>query len=269
MSVELQAGEYYGGIAARCSCGHAAISDVVHRCGRTLPEHTHERAYFSMLLHGGYSERLGAHTIDYRPYQVAYRPARLAHSDVVGPSGGRFVCLEVDSTFDDDDLLGDVDAPVMLECELSLLLARVGWRNAAGVLDAATLESVTWELLGAVAGITEPREHSVPSWLSRCDELLHEHYAAPLRVAAIARTLDIHPVHLTRVFRRHHGCTIGGYQHKLRLRAACTAFAQGDESIAQIALRLGYADQSHLTRTFKAAVGCSPSMFRQLAGAVV
>lgn len=266
MSVELQAGEFYGGVAARCACGHAALSDVVHDCGRSLPEHTHERAYFSMLLHGGYTERLGARTIQYRPYQVAYRPARLAHSDRIGATGARLLCLEIDAQTDGDDLLRRASAPLLLECELSLLFARLGWRNAASMLDATTLESVTWELLGAAARVRDRREHAAPSWLARCNEWLHEHYAAPVRVADVAHAVGIHPVHLTRVFRRRHGCTIGGYVHALRLRAACVAFARGDESIAQIAVRLGYADQSHLTRRFKAMVGCSPARFRQLAG---
>jgi AraC family transcriptional regulator len=265
MNVELRSGEFYGGIAARCACGHAVLSDVVHHCGRRLPEHTHERAYFSMLLHGGYRERLGSRTIDYQPYQVAYRPARLAHSDVVGPAGGRFLCLEVDAGIDDDDLLRRAVSPLLLDCELSLLLARLGWRNAAGMLDATTLESVTFELLGAAAGMRSSDERGVPRWLEHCDELLHAQYTTSVRVADLARALDVHPVHLTRVFRRRHGRTIGGYVHVLRLRAACAAFARGDESLAQIAARLGYADQSHLTRRFKSAIGCSPAMFRRLA----
>jgi hypothetical protein len=33
------------------------LSEITHRLGRKLPEHTHQSAYFGLLLDGGYTER--------------------------------------------------------------------------------------------------------------------------------------------------------------------------------------------------------------------
>ena len=51
-----------------------------------------------------------------------------------------------------------------------------------------------------------------------------------------------------------------------RIRRAAAVLATTDTPIAHVALDVGFADQSHLTRAMKAAVGTTPARFRAEAG---
>ena len=42
-----------------------------------------------------------------------------------------------------------------------------------------------------------------PLWLNRVREYLHENYLLPVRLLDLAESIEVHPSHLTKAFRRH------------------------------------------------------------------
>jgi len=46
---------------------------------------------------------------------------------------------------------------------------------------------------------------------------------------------------------------------------ACQELTAGDAPLAEVALRAGFADQSHFTREFRRHVGVTPAAFRRSA----
>jgi AraC family transcriptional regulator len=80
----------------------------------------------------------------------------------------------------------------------------------------------------------------------------------------LAADVSVHPVHLARAFRKRYLCSVGDYIRKLRIEAACHALLNSDTAIAEIALRSGFSDQSHLCRTLKQYTGMSPRHFRRV-----
>jgi AraC family transcriptional regulator len=83
-----------------------------------------------------------------------------------------------------------------------------------------------------------------------------------LTLDGIAKSVGTHPVHLARAFRQHHYCTIGEYIRKLRVEFACCEITTTDSSLAEIAARTGFYDQSHFSRTFKRIIGVTPREYR-------
>ena len=83
---------------------------------------------------------------------------------------------------------------------------------------------------------------------------------------ALAAAVGVHPSHLMRAFRQHHGCTVGEYVRRLRLEYACHLLSTTATSLTQTALDAGFAGQSHFNRAFKAFTGMTPSEFRGLSG---
>ncbi len=72
----------------------------------------------------------------------------------------------------------------------------------------------------------------------------------------------VHPVHFAVVFRRFHGCSLGEYARRRRLTAARAKLADRQLSLSQVAYESGFADQSHLSRTFKRYTGMTPRQYR-------
>ena len=78
----------------------------------------------------------------------------------------------------------------------------------------------------------------------------------------LAREAGVHPVHLSRVFRRCVGEGIGEYVHRLRVRTACERMLAPHNSLSELSLGTGFADQSHFTRAFRKITGLTPATFR-------
>ncbi|WP_206617922.1 helix-turn-helix domain-containing protein [Hahella sp. KA22] len=62
-----------------------------------------------------------------------------------------------------------------------------------------------------------------------------------------------------RQFKRTVGMTPQAWLLRLRLEQACALLTQGSLSIAHIAQRVGFYDQSHFNRSFRQAFGVAPS----------
>lgn len=66
-----------------------------------------------------------------------------------------------------------------------------------------------------------------------------------------------------RTFLREYGLSPQQYLKRLRIQTACRLLVDSRESIAAVAQRCGFADQSHLTREFRRVTGTTPKAYRE------
>jgi len=93
--------------------------------------------------------------------------------------------------------------------------------------------------------------------------LLNRRLGRALSLADISDALSVSPFHLCRVFRELTGIPIHRYRDRLRLRAALEMIADGDESVLDVALALGYSSEAHFSDSFRRAFGLRPGAFRR------
>jgi AraC family transcriptional regulator len=136
---------------------------------------------------------------------------------------------------------------------------------AAADLDTHALELLDPLVMGPLGQELLVR----PRWLRRAEEFIHDAFRSPIRLRAVAQDAGVHPVHLARVFRRHHGCTVSEYLRALRLAEAGRLTLGSQHSIAEIAANVGFADQAHLCRSFRRALGFPPKNLRAAAKALL
>ena len=101
-------------------------------------------------------------------------------------------------------------------------------------------------------------------WLEKIKEILRENYEETLTLNELADFVGVHPTHLARVFRQFERCTIGDYLRQFRIETARQKIINSKESLVEIALNTGFADQTHFTRTFKNVTGMTPTEFRNI-----
>ena len=96
----------------------------------------------------------------------------------------------------------------------------------------------------------------------RARSYIEAHYseAVPIESLAIQTALGSH--HLARVFKQEVGIAPHAYQVQLRIQRAKDLLRQG-WSLVYVAASLGFADQSHFTRTFRRFVGVTPGYYRK------
>jgi AraC family transcriptional regulator len=130
-------------------------------------------------------------------------------------------------------------------------------------LSPLAVEALAIEVLvEASRQVRRPRLRGSREWLGHARELIHERFCETLTLAAIAKTVGVHPVHLATEFRKLHRCTIGQYLRRLRVEYACREISKSNTPLAQIALAAGFTDQSHLSRTFRQLTGMTPAAYR-------
>jgi AraC family transcriptional regulator len=127
------------------------------------------------------------------------------------------------------------------------------------------IEGLASELFACAARALDPREPRPPRWLTRAQEYVHARFREAPQLGEIARAVDVHPVRLARAFRSHHGVSIGRYVRRLRLDWAAVQLAATGVPLSVVALRAGFADQSHFTRAFRRQHGVTPQRYRSRA----
>lgn len=122
-------------------------------------------------------------------------------------------------------------------------------------------------LLTAPERISEdgaPREpEDVPAWLQRACASLEEQLDAPLSPERVAQDVGLSYESFRKKFAQHTGTSPARYRMARRIEAACALLVQGDWTQRAVARRLGFRDEFHFARCFKAVTGVSPGEFRR------
>lgn len=108
------------------------------------------------------------------------------------------------------------------------------------------------------ASIADVEAGLTPAALRRAQEYIHDNLAQDLTLPEIAAAAGISPSYLARRFRRSTGYSVHQYVVTRRLDVARQLLLDGRHTVAEVATRTGFADQSHLNRHFKQRFGVTP-----------
>jgi AraC-like DNA-binding protein len=90
-----------------------------------------------------------------------------------------------------------------------------------------------------------------------------ENLAKPLSVASLAARVNLSRNYFLAAFKATLGVTPHRYINQQRTAKAAELLTRTDFSMAEIAISVGFADQSHLTRNFSRLLGKTPSAYRR------
>jgi AraC family transcriptional regulator len=263
----LGAGSIYGIVQGKREQCEAIFSDVHQASPRKQTMNAHELPYFELILSGQYGESNVHQEAQVRPFTMIFRPAGVPHEDEIGPRGVTLFEIELRPSWRKrlEDGSGHLDRAAE-DCnggELLWLGLKLYRRLHAGTADGLEIESLLSELLGRVARMPGEQARRRPAWLKRVVDRLTAEYAGKMTLDELGHEAGVHPVHLSRVFRKWTGESVGEYVHRLRIRAACEQMLVPEIPIAEIGLATGFADQSHFTKHFKRIVGVTPGLYSE------
>jgi AraC family transcriptional regulator len=263
----LSPGQFYGSVLARRKRSGLILSEFEHKRAKKLPQHSHQLAFFNLLLDGDYQESYGKRTAVLQPLTTIFHPSGVTHHDEIGPHGIRIFSVEVEDQW--VDRLREYGA--VPESSVGLPGGELGWLatrlyreyRAHHCCSPIAIEGLVLEMLALVARARTPVERKAPAWLGKAEDFLKAGFPQRMSISQVAQEVGVHPVYLSKVFRQFHHQSIGDYLHKLRVQFACEMLLANDEfQLATIAAAAGFADQSHFTRVFKGLTGLTPGTFR-------
>jgi AraC family transcriptional regulator len=90
---------------------------------------------------------------------------------------------------------------------------------------------------------------------------IDRHIGERISLNQLARQAGVSRFHFARQFRQTTGESPMEYLRRVRIERSKSILQTRDSTIAEVAARLGFSDQSHFTRTFGRLVGISPGSF--------
>nr|WP_202804411.1 AraC family transcriptional regulator [Baaleninema simplex] len=115
---------------------------------------------------------------------------------------------------------------------------------------------------------TSPRLSSFTGGLSkvrqdRVKAYIDAHLNQNLKLVDLAAIAQVSPAYFARLFKQSEGITPYQYILKQRVEKVRALLKHSELSLTDIAVSVGFCDQSHMTRCFKRRVGMTPTEFRQ------
>ncbi|HUF70614.1 MAG TPA: helix-turn-helix domain-containing protein [Longimicrobiales bacterium] len=239
------------------------VETVVYPAGRVMPRHDHRWTNVTAVIRGEMLEETPAGEHRGRSCSVVVKPAGTVHANrFIGPGPVSTIHVELRSG-----------------SELARLAAAADWTWIEGGSAAHTafqlhramrlacsdIEASAQRLL---ATVLTPRMPLVPPpWFGEVCATIERRADQPVRLDELAGRVGLHPVYISRAFRRITGTTMTAYIRDLRLGRARHLLSTTERPLAVIAANCGFTDASHLSRTFAAAHSVTPGAFRQICNA--
>src|SRR5262245_37465461 len=247
MTLNLLPGNLYGEKVKTRLVAGLQLSEITYTPRCRDEKHSHELAQFCLLRQGTFSEGYGRKTRDVKPATLIFRPSGEIHEHYFHSTGSRCFVIEIQHAW--LERLGQhglmLEDSTELRGGLSVWLATRLYNEFHG-LDEASSFAIEGLMLEIIAETSRHRvkksERVSPGWLKQVEEFIKARFTTTLTLDDIADAVDIHPVHLARMFRRSYGCTIGEYIRKLRIEFACRQLSTTNTPLAEIAVTAGFYD---------------------------
>jgi AraC-like DNA-binding protein len=207
-----------------------------------LGRHVHRKAYAALVLSGGYEEAGDRGRFRVKAGDVIFHEQFEAHLDRFSDAGAVVLNLLL---------------PV--GCWCATAIARVADPDSiARVAEKSRGEAV--DLLFSVATSSAPQPADWP------DELAAALIRNPsLKLSPWGETNGIPPWAVSRGFALVFGFSPEAFRARIRARHALKRIYDTQAPLASIAADLGFADQSHMTRSVKQLAGIAPQAWRSAA----
>lgn len=259
---------FYANGSATWQLPGLTLSESVYPANLKMASHCHEPAYFGVVLRGAYNETIASTTRHCRPLTTAFHPRAEAHAVEFENTETRIFRVALDVEWEKRfPTLKLPDQPAAFQGGLLSALAlrlynehihRDRWSSIA-------IEGLMLEILATLSReLLRDSKGSAPPWLAQARDRVVSRISNTPSLRELSNEVGVHPVHLARAWRKHFRCTIGEFVRQTRIEKACREIATSNAPLREIALSLGFFDQSHFANTFKRFTGMTPAAYRKI-----
>jgi AraC family transcriptional regulator len=255
--------QFRGEILRSIQANGLALVDQHTQRGSILTRHRHSNAWFTFLFAGSYIERWSSLERCCSAGMVIWHPPELVHENSF-VSDGHNLNLAFEPGWL-ESLPPGISLPAKSRSWNGGLPYRFGLELYRSLNSGRQIsqESVV-NLISLCASGAHTRGR--PAWLAGVLDWMNDQYSCALTLNGASEQAGVHPVHVSRSFRRVLGCTFREHLTLIRLRRATDLLKQSVTGITGIAFACGFSDHAHFTRTFKRATGLTPTAYRTQTG---
>lgn len=159
---------------------------------------------------------------------------------------------------------GNSDAPIAHLCHALWNEAQAGYPTGRifGESLATALAAALLQHHGVRRAVEIAENKLSPHCLRRVRDFIEAHLDGDIGLEDLARVAGFSPYYFARCFKNSVGTTPHQYVIACRIERAQQLLSRTWMSLTEVANECGFADQSHLTRHFKRALGVTPAVLR-------
>ncbi|WP_108805582.1 AraC family transcriptional regulator [Aquimarina sp. Aq107] len=260
----LKKGEYTGDVIRQLNIDGNIITNTYYSTGKNNPDwHFHENFHICFVFQGGKAETNKTSTYSKKEGSIFSYFSGEKHRWISCKPISKSANIEIGSDFlkkyglsensIKDNIYRNIEAKsIILKMQKEMMIHSIE--------STTTIHSLLLEL---VSDSNESQAKHIPYWTISLNELLHDNWNERMTLKEMSETIGVHPVTISKFFRKYFACTLGEYQRKLRIEQSIQLIKNSNLSLSEIAFHCGFSDQSHFTRNFKKMTGFLPKHFQK------
>jgi len=158
---------------------------------------------------------------------------------------------------------GEIDECLSIECPENELFATVQRLIDYDQPTAGSAGNSTNREVPARPARNKARSGLAPGALRRVREFIEQHFTRKFDTEDLAAVAGLSPGHFNRAFKQSTGSSPHRYVMGRRIAVATELLQKTSRALADIALDVGFADQSQFSRAYVAVTGETPSACRR------
>ena len=249
----------------------------ITKSSHIFPNHSHDDIYaFSLMLDGGsYWNKKETSDSIVNPGDIALINPGLVHSGSPvrdNSSSYKMVYINVDlmKSMTDDIYESDLSYPdfenVVIKNDLLVRSFRHLFSSFSLRADRLEKESVLLDFLGQLLSDQGTKKKNFltpgnePNLINKACSYLARSLNEKISLEDVASSVAMSRYHFLRVFKKNTGITPHNFRTQKRIEKSKTMILNG-KPLSEVALKLGFTDQSHMTNTFRKYTGSTPGQY--------
>lgn len=261
----LNRGNYTGSVTNRVSMENVMFSSTHYVLGGYEGGlHYHENPHISFVFQGGDIEERSLQSYERKAGDIFYYEAGEAHQTIFRTQSSKNLNIELDDNFFVCNELSSNQIAESINNNLDAKFLVLKILDELHLNDADSKTSIDFLMLDLIANAKKNVLINNPEWVKELSFLLSDRWDEQITLKELSTTLGVHPVTISKNFRKYFFCTYGEFMRKLKIDRSISLIKNSKMSLTEIAFHCGFTDQSHFIKNFKFFTGFLPKDFQKL-----
>ncbi|MEX0312569.1 MAG: helix-turn-helix domain-containing protein [Allomuricauda sp.] len=262
--LNLPSGEYFGNSLKTAENNLLKLCITTHNEQTNIEKHYHENPYLSVLYSGSYIEEGDGKTQHISAGEALFRPKGYEHQNYFHETEG--ICFNIEFKPD----WYEVESGYIENQKLSLQKFKASrypviYKSLLNLKRGEKTDLVFEQIYHWYSDfVTSKDVKQNIKWVKDVITILNDEIDQFHSLGDLAGAVNVHPVYLSRAFKKYQGCTLSEFQIRLKIERALGLLLSSSKCISAISFETGFYDDSHFIRSFKSIYGVPPYKFRSI-----
>jgi len=226
--------------------------------------HYHENPHICFLFQGGDIESRNDRSYERKTGDVFFYYSGEEHASISRSRLSKNINIEFGKTFLEKYGFSESQIEKAVKNNLDAKFLILKMQQEILINDNSSQVTIQTLLLNLINHSKNSAYESDPKWVQLLSDLLNDKWNEQLTLDELSNATGKYPTTISKYFRKYFSCTLGEYLRKLKIDKSIPLIKNSQMSLTEIALRCGFADQSHFIRNFKQLTGFLPKEFRNI-----